>query len=257
MKQLSILRSICAFRPSVALGVMLSLAAPRLPAAGAALSGASTAVPVIENARAVSINYGYPISYAIKATQSPTNYSASGLPPGLSVNDRTGVITGVTAMAGTFDVGLQATNAAGTGRATVRIMVDVGPPETPWATHVAVISPPTRQVGSDVSIAVTYQVPGGALRVTGAPQIPISIGGEKRHAVYTSGSGTNVLIFTYRLTGDDPAAAIQVGSSIEADGGTITDTMASPNWAGLGLPVKTRVGLASLSPVGPASALVE
>ena len=54
-------------------------------------------------------------NYQIAATNSPTSYSvASGtFPPGLSLNTRTGLITGTPTSKGTFTFGVQASNAAG------------------------------------------------------------------------------------------------------------------------------------------------
>lgn len=59
---------------------------------------------------------GSPFSYTITATNTPTSFSVSGLPPGLAFNSTTGLISGTSSTAsGTYTVTLQATNAAGTG----------------------------------------------------------------------------------------------------------------------------------------------
>jgi len=55
------------------------------------------------------------LTYDIQATNSPTSYSATGLPSGLSLNTSTGAITGTPTIAGTFSVPITATNSGGTG----------------------------------------------------------------------------------------------------------------------------------------------
>ncbi len=51
-------------------------------------------IPVITSALLVSNAVGAPLSYSIAATNSPTSYSAAGLPAGLSLNTATGLISG-------------------------------------------------------------------------------------------------------------------------------------------------------------------
>jgi hypothetical protein len=80
------------------------------------------AAPVINSSLTASGTYGSAIStYTITATNTPTSYNATGLPPGLSVNTGNGQITGTpTATAGSpYSVTISATNAGGTGNATL------------------------------------------------------------------------------------------------------------------------------------------
>ncbi|RTY93907.1 YDG domain-containing protein [Flavobacterium sp. GT3R68] len=81
----------------------------------------SFATPVITSALTASATYGVAsASYFITATNTPTSYSASGLPAGLSLDTSTGEITGTpTANVGTYSVTISAINGGGSGSATL------------------------------------------------------------------------------------------------------------------------------------------
>lgn len=77
-----------------------------------ATGGGGASVPVINPVNATWTN-GIAGTYQISATQSPTNYGASNLPTGLSVNSSSGVISGTPSTTVTNTVTLGATNAIG------------------------------------------------------------------------------------------------------------------------------------------------
>jgi hypothetical protein len=79
--------------------------------------------PTITSAATASGTEGVAFAYQITATESPTSYSAAGLPSGLNVNTSTGLISGTPASAGTSSVTLGATNAWGTGTMTLTITI--------------------------------------------------------------------------------------------------------------------------------------
>lgn len=60
--------------------------------------------------------------------------------------------------------------------------------------------------------------------VTGTPLLPLTIGSTNVNAAYVSGSGTNVLTFSYTvLAGQQDLDGIAVGTALNANGGTVGD----------------------------------
>jgi hypothetical protein len=105
---------------------------------------------------------GMPFQYQIAASNNATSYNASGLPSGLDVNPTTGRISGTAAATGNFNVGLSATNTAGTGTATLVLNV-VGRPE--------ITSPLTASgpQGSVFSYQIAATVAGTSFTASGLP----------------------------------------------------------------------------------------
>ena len=94
-----------------------------------ALTGVSSGPPVITSSRrwiteAAGARAGTVLfSQRIMATRSPTGFTATGLPTGLTLNVATGEISGAATQAGTFTVAVSATNAEGTGTASIQLVV--------------------------------------------------------------------------------------------------------------------------------------
>ena len=74
--------------------------------------------------------------------------------------------------------------------------------------------------GDTVDVGVTFT---GRVKVLGAPQLEIDVGGNARVAEYVSGSGTRMLIFRYAVaTGDVDADGISIGANkLSLNGGKI------------------------------------
>ena len=72
-------------------------------------------VPVINSTNTSHGKIGLPYSHQVAATPTPTRYTASGLPPGLTLNTTTGLISGIPALLGTYTLRISAINANGTG----------------------------------------------------------------------------------------------------------------------------------------------
>src|SRR5437773_5944620 len=80
--------------------------------------------PVITSPGTATGTVGVAFSYQITATNNPTSYGASGLPPGLTVNTATGLVSGTPTTAGTYPVTITATNSRGTGTSTLVITIN-------------------------------------------------------------------------------------------------------------------------------------
>ncbi len=82
--------------------------------------------PIINSAAAISGRVGVLFNFAVQAVNSPTAYSATGLPSGLTIAPATGVISGTPAAgsAGVYNVTLSATNAGGTTNSPLQISIE-------------------------------------------------------------------------------------------------------------------------------------
>ncbi|NBB19117.1 alpha-galactosidase [Runella sp. CRIBMP] len=81
--------------------------------------------PKINSAKVFGATPNNPFLYTIAATgERPMRFSAKGLPKGLSLDDKTGIITGKVAQRGTYLVTLKAKNAL--GEATKELKIKIG-----------------------------------------------------------------------------------------------------------------------------------
>ena len=102
----------------------------------------------------------------------------------------------------------------------------------------------TYGIGKGIPITVAFSE---AVFVTGQPRIQLNVTPSTRYAVYTSGSGTGTLTFTYIVEGPNTASGDQAAdlnyastSALELNGGSINDE--AGNSAALTLPGTTAAG---------------
>jgi fibronectin type 3 domain-containing protein len=168
------------------------------------------AAPAITSATTASGRVGSVFSYQITATNAPTGYGATGLPPGLAVNNGTGLISGTPTSAATSTVTLSATNSAGTGNATLTLTIAGAAPSITSATTAS------GRVGTAFSYQITATntptsygatgLPAGLSVTTGTGLIsgtPTSVATSTvtLSATNSAGTGNSTLTLTVTSTG--------------------------------------------------------
>ena len=138
--------------PTVVGSFSVTLAATSATGTGTATLAITIAgsAPVITSGLTASAQAGQPFTYQITASNGPTGFAATGLPAGLSV-DANGLITGTPTVSRSFSVTLAATNATGTGVATLALTVTPAPVVAPMITSAGTAS-------GQAGIAFTYQI---------------------------------------------------------------------------------------------------
>ena len=161
--------------------------------------------PVINSALTSSGTQGSAYNYQITATNNPVSFASSGLPSGLSMSS-SGVIFGTPTVGGVFNVTIQATNAGGTGTATLKLTITPLPPvinsaltyqkqgnESVSYTITATNNPTsytaTRTGGLPTGLTFTGSTISGICSVPGVYNITIT-------ATNAGGTGTATLVLT-------------------------------------------------------------
>jgi hypothetical protein len=214
--------------------------------------------PVITSATAAAASYGAPFSYQITATSSPTSYTATNLPPGVTVNTATGLISGAPTVTGTGTVTITATNAGGTGTGSFLLTISaLAPP---------VITSPT-SASATMGVAFTYQItatnsptsytatnlpPGVTLNaatglISGAPTVT-GMGTVTLTATNAGGTGSGSFVISIAGGVTPPAitsAAGASGATYSAFSYTITATNSPTSYSATNVPAGLSVNMST------------
>jgi hypothetical protein len=180
-------------------------------------------VPVINSAASANATQNALFSYTIAGTQSPTSFNASNLPPGLNVNTSTGVISGTPTALGTTIINISATNAGGTGGATLTLNVSVIPApvvtsattalgylNNPFFYSISGSNSPTSFSASGLPAGLVLNASTGAISGT-----PTATGSSTVNIGATNSGGTGSATLTLTI-GIEPPPAITSATNIAA-----------------------------------------
>jgi hypothetical protein len=180
--------------------------------------------PVITSPITASGTFNELFQYQITATNSPTSFEANSLPPGLSINAGTGLISGAPTQAGTYDVTLTLSNSAGDSESTLKITINKA------TAPIALGNLSTIYDGSSKSATATT-TPAGlsfSLSYNGSDSAPVNAGNYTvvatiSEANYTGNStGTLVIAKATPSVNDISATAITYGAALSYS--TLTGT---------------------------------
>lgn len=111
-------------------------------------------VPVINPTTSIlAYRKGEYFAFQPAATNSPTSWSATGLPPGMTINATTGLIQGAPTVQGVYDVTLIASNALGP---SAPLVVPVGVESVPYETDASI------ELDFDLDTGIVTRTRGGS-----------------------------------------------------------------------------------------------
>jgi subtilisin-like proprotein convertase family protein len=207
-----------------------------LTSATLTLYGANTAPPtnppVISSPLAANGNVDSLFNYQIAATNNPQTFSATGLPPGLSLNAN-GLIHGTPTQQGAFNVSLGATNSLGTGTATLALNIGPRLPTPPVITsslsaaavltvpfnyQITATNSPASYSASGLPANLTVSTTTGAISgtpvVTGTFNVSIA-------ATNNDGTDTKTLVLNITSTASLLAQALDAPQLVFTSGGNV------------------------------------
>ncbi len=178
-------------------------------------------VPVVTSATTANGTVGAAFSYQITATNSPTTYSASGLPAGLTLNTGTGLISGMPTAVGVSNVTVHATNSIGTGTANLALTITLAP----YVTINQAATQPDPTNNSPINFTVVFSAP-----VTGFTNAGVVLGGTAgATTAVVSGSGTTYNVAVSGMTQTGTVTATVAAGAASANGSLNTASTSTDN----------------------------
>lgn len=183
--------------------------------------------PAIESYQGAVGSVGVPFSFQPVAKNNPTswyynNYGGTGLPPGLSFNTSTGLISGTPTAAGTYKIYVNATNAAGNAAQTFEIQINNSLQPPVIKTFSAY--PTTVSAGNPSTLYYNVLCAGSCtLSIDQLGAVP----GLSGTRTVTPSAST-----TYMLTVSNPAGSVQQSVTVNVGGTIQAPVITSPTSAG-------------------------
>ena len=179
--------------------------------------------PVVSSALSVTATAGTAFSYQITATNTPTSFSATQLPPGVTINTSSGVLHGTPTTPGATITYISATNAAGTGMS--QVYINTAPASTAPAITSAISVSGT--VGTPFNFQLTASPTASAFALVGA--FPTALNGLTFTAATGVISGTPTQtgitqLEVYAVNGAVTGSTAFVNIVISGAGPTITSS---------------------------------
>ena len=172
------------------------------------LTVAPQPAPTITSETTATAAVNTPFQYQITASSSPTGFDATGLPAGLSVDNGTGLISGVPTATSPSSVTLKASNASGTGTATLTLTVNPDPNapvisgpltatcavDAPFSYQIAASRTPTAYLASGLPAGLTVDALTGLISGT-----PTTKGTSTAMIMASNGSGSDTKTLTINI----------------------------------------------------------
>ncbi|GGS60405.1 alginate lyase family protein [Streptomyces griseoviridis] len=185
---------------------------PRSQSASAVMPTPSN--PVLTSPTTAFAGLGEPFQWYLRASHEPVRLTADGLPKGLTVDTRTGLVSGTPQETGEFSVTTTAVNAAGTASGTLKLTVGT-PPPSPWShTDLADVVLNPRDYGTFGVIAVraagSTAYHDGTFTVRGAGP-DLNVNGQAMTGQFAHRTVTGDCEVTARLVSRSGATTDQIG----------------------------------------------